>query len=148
MASDSLKAEIVEPAPLKKSVAAIEQEGAQLRLREIADGLFEANLRIMGDAASFRDIDPTRAEPPEEWVRELGLPEAAKRHRIAMASWMPSKDAPVGLANARAIVVGMMKSKAMENASPRTINVVAVQMTEPQLRRALGDEFPVLDVED
>lgn len=140
--ADEFKAEVVVAKP-----ALTEQEGARLRLREIADDILQKNLQIMGDAASFRDIDIDTEVCPAEWVREMGVLEAEKRLRLAKASWLPAKDAPVGLANARAIVVGMLKSKAMENAAPRTLNVTAVMMTEPQIRKVLADEFPVLDVD-
>lgn len=145
--SDSLKAEVVEFTPLTVRPGAKEQEGAQSRLREIADGLLEQNLSIMESASAFGDIDPADAEPPPEWVKQFGEEGARRRHRIARAAWLSSKDAPVGIANARALVVGMMKSKAMENAAPKHFSVVTVQLTEPQLRKALEEEFPIADVE-
>jgi hypothetical protein len=136
-AHDDLKAETMKA-----------RDEADLRLRHMADSIFAQHLQVISDASEFRNIDPSLPEPPAEWVEELGYEEAQNRFRIARAAWLPLKDAPVGLKISQQIVTGIMKAKATEKGGPRTLNVIAVQMTTPTLQGApLDQTFPTLDMD-
>lgn len=106
------------------------------RLRDIESGLLERSMAILGDALSFRDIEPGSETCPPEW-RDMDPDEAVKRLRVANAAWLGKKDAPVGLDLAKQVAVGIIKARATEKTAPKTLNVTVVNMSAP---------LPVFDV--
>lgn len=111
------------------------------RLKDVQNEILVENLRIIEDVTHFRDIEPQQVvegvlidgttEPPQEWIDQVGEVEAKKRLRIARAAWMNAKDAPVGLAIAKSVVVGITKALATVSSGPKVLNVAVVQMTAP-----------------
>jgi hypothetical protein len=98
------------------------------RLEELENSIYVSNLRIVDDMTRFAEVTPDMHEPPEEWVRELGPERAAQRFRVAKASWMATKDAPVGITAAKTIVANLAKARATRDAGRQglQLNVVAV----------------------
>lgn len=132
----------LEDEPATEVVAApiVPAKTAMERLQEVQNEILVENLRIIEDVTHFRDINPPHldkdgniVEPtiPEAWVAQLGPEEAEKRMRVAKASWMSAKEAPVALAIAKSVVVGITKALATAQTGPKVLNVAVVQMTAP-----------------
>lgn len=116
-------AEIV-PAPIR----AVSQHA---RLERIQDDLLERSLAVVDGSVSFADIEPGALEPPPEWIEQYGHEGAMRRLRVARASWMNAKEAPVGIKVAAQVAVGILRAKAQEKSGPKTLNIAVVQMTAP-----------------
>lgn len=114
------------------------------QLRSFRDELLTEHGKILRDVARFRDINPADLTPPVDWILEYGDAEAQKMLRIAQASWMDAKAAPVGLKISTQIVSGILKSMARERLSPNALNIQVVQII-PQ--DAPEPSFPELEVE-
>src|SRR3990167_3445211 len=55
------------------------------RLKGIEDKLLEKANAIVDGVMAFSELDDDAEGPPKEWVDALGIPEAAKRLRLAKA---------------------------------------------------------------
>jgi hypothetical protein len=100
------------------------------RVKDLEDEICRDCLEIVGDVRFFAEIDPDEREPPEAWVKELGLERAKRRHRVARASWMATKDAPVAISVAKSVMIGAMKVRALERAAPRSLNIAVIMPVE------------------
>ena len=128
-------------APLTKPKM-VEMEKRQAFLQGVEDDLLENSLTVLNDSLKFSEIDPGGAAPPPEGVEELGEKKAQARFRIAQASWMSAKEAPVGIKVAAQVATGILKARAAERQGPRELNVSFVQMTAPmpQFKKVVIDE--------
>lgn len=100
------------------------------RLRALEDQLLEQSLTIVKDTMHFRDIEPGTTEPPAEWV-DADQDDQTKRLRVANAAWLSKKDAPVGLALAKEVSIGIIKARATEKSGPKVLNLNVVNMSAP-----------------
>ena len=136
-----VEAPVVEVMPLvpveKKSKIQLRAEA----LRSIEDGILERSQAVVDDALHFGEFDPEDPNPPQAWVEELGQERAEKRLRMAKYALMSAKEAPVGLAIAKATFASIIKARATEKQGPRQLNVNVVNMTAPL------PEFRVIEVE-
>lgn len=112
--------------PAKKD----ERTQAMERIQALEDRLFGEAMEIVSDINRFREIDPSAEEPPESWVREVGLRKAQMRLRVAKAAWMSARDAPVALKTVTQLAVGILKVKSAERTagSGKTFNAVVVNL--------------------
>lgn len=109
-------------------------------LARLSNALYEQSATTVNDAIGFfAKIDPMAEEPPEEWVAELGEARAWERFRTAKYATMAAKDAPVALAMAAKIYVGVSNAQALRGGAP-TLNVQHVHITAPI------PKFDVIDV--
>lgn len=131
--------------PDSSEVVPLTEEGKLDQLTGIREELFVEHARILRDVARFRDIDPKDELPPQEWMLQMGSEEAWKMFRIARASWINAKDAPVGLKISAQIVTGAMKAMAAENKNMRALNIQVVQIIAPGTPEP---SFPELEVGD
>lgn len=128
--------EVIDRLP-KQLQAPKRREVVKSRLREVEDEILQTHLTVIRDLGYFRDIDPSLPpeairEIPSSWVEELGSEgEAAKRMRVAMAGWLPPKDAPMAIGISKSIVLGILKARAKEAQGPRTLNVAFVKFVAP-----------------
>ena len=106
---------------------------------EVEEELLQENISILRGSAAFKDIDPGQEECPPDWIARFGKDAAVVRFRLAKASWMPSKDAPVGLMMAAKVVQSIMKLRAERQIQPK-LNV-AIQFN-------VGTERPTFEVID
>lgn len=106
-------------------------EEVRKRLRSLEDEILFTSGQAVLDTLAFRDIDPGTMEAPAEW--NMDPAEAAKRLRLARAAWENKRTAPVGLAIAPQVFMGISKARAVEKQAtgPKTLNVVVAQMTVP-----------------
>lgn len=123
------------PARLEFSQALAMRPGdasAEDRLAEQEDRVYARNLQIVDDMTHWADLDPELENPPEEWVDELGLAGARRRFRVARASCMSLKDAPIGISAAKGIVSSLAKARAVRDAGRGglSLNVTAVFPTQ------------------
>lgn len=102
------------------------------RVAAIEDRVYATSLAIVDDMNHWAEVEPDTEEPPEQWVRELGRDGAIRRLRVAKASWMPLKDAPIGISASKSIVSSMAKSRAIRDAGRGSLNlnVLAVFPTQ------------------
>lgn len=105
-------------------------------VRKIEDALLAEALETTRDGLAFADIDPANPGAiPESWKAELGddSKRLSRRHRVASMSCLPSKDAPVGIANAGKVAIGILRSRATEKtAGPRVLNVAVMMPLPPR----------------
>lgn len=110
------------------------QANTDARLDAIEEEVFVTNLTIVKASQAFRDVDATAnpANPPQDFIDRAGgdVAEAQKDYRIAIAGWLPAKDAPIGVQNALKIVQNVMKfrndrrvSREAAAAAPRPLAV-------------------------
>ena len=144
--ADSLFADFDEPAPIvipddnrppvKLSLPDKDETRAALaKVRGIADNLLLKSVSVIDGAMHFADLDPEELaemrEPPKEWVDELGMKEAKKRLRMAKAAWLDGKSAPAGFKLASDFYMQETRSRSLEKAGPKSLNVSFIQMTQP-----------------
>lgn len=114
------------------------------RLEEVENGIYVQNLDIVEGMTHCFEVTPEDTEPPTEWVEKLGLERATVRFRIAKASWLAPKDAPVALTAANKIVTSLAKARATRDAGRQglQLNVVAVFPTQTRQYEELivGDD--------
>ena len=101
------------------------------RLQRLEDDLLERAMNIVDGSMAFSEIDPADEQPPKEWIAEFGEEGARRRMRVARASWMNAKEAPVGIKVAAQVAVGIMRANAQKNTGPKVLNIAVVQMTAP-----------------
>ncbi len=130
---DEDELDLNEPAPatLELRSATEEQRAAQGRLRTLRDSIYEGSMKLVHDVLHMREIEVDKDgkfpdDPPEAWVEECGEKEAQNRYRIAKASWLNSRAAPVGLTIAQKVVAGISKAEATENSPVPTLNAMLV----------------------
>jgi hypothetical protein len=92
-----------------KSEAARETRLA--RIEELENELMEKASSVLSDYLSFREIRHDQAEPPPEWVEELGRDEAERKLNIAKAAWLPASLAPAGATLAARMVAGISRGR-------------------------------------
>ena len=116
-----------------------QQELSQDRLKSIEDELLEEAMSMTRHMLAFSEIDPGDVASEKaalaKWSAELGPDVAAKRLRLARGSWMPGKDAPVGLKHASVLAVGIIRARATERGAPRSLNISIVQLTEQPMMK-------------
>lgn len=121
-------------------------EKVEKRLERLVDQVFEENLDIvrgMAVAAEYDDdIDPAQISE-EEAKRWGGAQKARRAKRIARDSRMSTKDAPVYLKNAAAVVGAIYRAKAGEKGGPGVAIQVNVSLGGP----APAATYTVQDVE-
>lgn len=124
---------------VSQALAARIGESQEDKLAALEDKIYSSNLRIVDDMTYWADIDPAIEEPPEAWVRELGAEDAHRRLRVARASMMSLKDAPIGISAAKSIVSSLAKARAVRDAgrSGMQLNVLAVFPTQVQVYEEL-----------
>lgn len=101
-------------------------------LKGLQDRIYRGALQVGVDMLEFNHIDPT-IDPERDpkyiyWVKEYGEEEAKRKYRVASAGWLPSKEAPVAIAEATKIAVGIIKARASEKSGSRIINVGKLMM--------------------
>ncbi len=100
---------------MNDEVAITSEERARRAIDAMERAVVAKNLEVFVDAAHFDHIDPEEPETiPGEWVKELGLERAVRRHRVARYALLPPKDAPAGLAMAKAVITAVAKQKAVQ----------------------------------
>lgn len=99
-----------------------------LALRELEDGLLAESLDIVRNTMRFAEIDPSKGEPPPEWLEKFGDKRAMEVWRTARAAWAAKGEAPVALDIASRTALGIIKARATENSKNKqpTLNVTAV----------------------
>jgi hypothetical protein len=125
----------IAPVLLDRSDAA----GKLAAMRAAEDRLLDESLAIVDGVLQFADVEPGQEEPDEELVMRLGLERARKAHRLARVGWAAKKDAPVGIAVAQSVMLGIIKARATEKQT-RELNVIAVQVNVSTRR-----EYDVID---
>lgn len=118
---------VVPASPVQRSA----RENRDEYFRSVEDELLTETIAVVRDTLRFREIDPDEEGIPDEWVKEAGLIEATKRKRVASAAWMSAKEAPVGIAVAKSVMIGITRARATEKSGPRSLNVQTVYMTAP-----------------
>lgn len=125
----------------------IEHVSAQLAkveaLQTIQDQILIKTGEIVSNGLSFAEIDPDAKEPPEKWVKEMGLQKATEKFRTARYNLMSAKEAPVGTKLAAQIYVGIVRAKATEKGGAPRLNIEKVIMVESAPR-----EYPRQELEN
>lgn len=107
----------------------------QAYLDGLDDELFERNASVVAAMARWPEIDPSSKDVPPEWIQEFGgdLKRATETWRVARASWLSNKEAPVGLQNSVKLHIGLSSARAKRgNTVPRTLNLQPVFITLPE----------------
>jgi hypothetical protein len=101
---------------------------AEDRLAAQEDEVFARNLQIVDDMTYWADVEPGTKEPPDEWVQSMGRDAARRRLRVATASCMSLKDAPIGISAAKSIVSSLAKARAVRDVGRGglQINIMAI----------------------
>lgn len=104
-------------------------------LEQLETGIMGSALEVLDAALSFGDLDPAAIDNiPEEWVEQLGVHAAAKKHRVAKGAWLAGREAPYGIVLAERVIATMLRSRdarAMSGSGARALNVAVVNMPAP-----------------
>jgi hypothetical protein len=112
-------------------------------IREEEDALHRDGLAIMRGALRFADVSLDDFGPSREWIEEYGEDDAKRMFRCAQMALGTSKSAPVGLALAQRMVVGISAARAKERAKSkehRTLNVYILPQPVVGQRKVLDVE--------
>lgn len=107
------------------------KELQELRIKSLENEIHEVAMDTVRDSLRFADLDPGNPDYyPQHWVDECGgdMEQVERRRRVARSAWMSAKEAPVALAIAKSIAVGISKARAAEGGGDKTLNVNIVQM--------------------
>jgi hypothetical protein len=110
------------------------------RLKGLEDTLLRDSLEVVTGVCEFAGLDPGTSEPPPEWIEDLGEAGAWKKFRLVMAGWMNSKDAPIGIAVATKMSVGIIRARASSKAAPINLNVGKIEMSYAPIQYPTIDE--------
>lgn len=111
----------------------------------IEEQIFDQSCQVVSAAMAFADLEPSAIAPPTEWIEIYGEQEAWRRFRIAMASWMSKKDAPMGISVAMQIHTGITTARARRGETGgRVLNVGVINITLPQRQY---EEQEIIEVE-
>lgn len=108
------------------------EEKQVAKFKRIEERVFRKNLKIIESIAGAADYDDDadRQEVSAEEAHAHGSMTAALRHkRIAMDARRPKKLAPVYLDHANAVVVGILKARAAEEARVGKVNTNGANIT-------------------
>lgn len=95
-----------------------EKEMSLDRIKKAEDELFEKSLYATNRALEYGDIPTDSVGPTKEWINKYGEKEAWRRFRFVKAAQLDSKACPVGVKIAQAVVVGIVRARAVEKATP------------------------------
>lgn len=117
------------------------------QLRELENELLTQSLEQIRDAQAWpevaKELDPKdESEIPEEWVRQHGKKKAKEKFRVARASLLSQKDAPVGLKQSVQVATGIIKARAHEKTGPKILNLQLVEMPQVIV------QYPETEVKD
>ncbi len=123
------------------------EEQVDSYLREIENNILQKGLEQIEAGFSWPEIaeelDPKdESAIPADWVQKHGMKKAKELYRIARASTMSSKDAPVGLKQNVQVVTGIIKARAHEKTGPKILNMNLVEMPLIQIN------FPETEVKE
>lgn len=134
------KAEKVQKREEKRELSFREKQ--QERLREVEDEILADSFTVVGAAINFCELDPENIdEIPPEWIEKYGEKTARERHRVAKSAWLSAKNAPVGIKAAMQTSLGIVKARATEKASPKSLSMTLVKMTAMH-------EYPSQEIEE
>jgi hypothetical protein len=120
-------------------------------IQKAKESIFFEALEVVRDAAHWRDVydhadgsllegSPELEETLLRWEAELGSrAKARKRLKTAQAATRSQRDAPVGIAVAKSILVGMLKADALSQIGSRDLNVNFIKI------EVHGDQYGVID---
>ena len=129
---------VAPPAPaIKRTV----EEKRERSIRSLESDLLEKSLAVAMDSMRAFEIAPDQENPPEEWVKELGIKGAVERFRTAKMALMSKKEAPVALDVAKTVAMGIIRARSVEKVGPKVLNVQFVN-----LPTAVLPPIPVLDL--
>lgn len=135
--------ETVAIAEVVKKQAIASPERAERELQRLENEIVSEAAEMMRSVMRFSEIDPEKPEMPNAWLDEIAhlevgsveheqaVEQLSKRHRIAKASWLSAKEAPVALAIGKSVLVGAMKARAMAGSAPKTLNLTMVSISAP-----------------
>lgn len=113
--------------------------------RELQNEVFHEALQVLDGALRFADLEDSEledgSEPPNEWIKEMGLKRARRAHRLAKAANLPEKLAPAGIKVATNVMLGCLRAQAAEKSTSNTLNVAFVNMSIAEKK------LPELEVE-
>lgn len=128
-------------------IAASQQQEALIQ--SVQDKLFFESISVVNDTLRFREVDPSIADVEAQpnykvWLEECGgdVEAVARMFRVALAGWLGAKEAPSAVKYAATIAVGIIKSKATEKSSHKTLNVGKVYVNIPER------QYPIITVEE
>lgn len=103
---------------------------------QLEERVFKESLETIEDLLAFGDVDPETGAMPKGWVEKYGQVRAERKLRIARAAWLPAKTAPIALAQAVKLNVGIqtVRSRTRETSGDVVVNV-GIAMPVPSLVR-------------
>lgn len=136
---------------VKANEARIEQSEEEMSLaRSLEDEVLHESIEIVRGMNAFAYLDGAEDETvPQHFIDECGgdVERAKRMARVARASWMAAKEAPVALLNASKVAMAIIRAKSMENSVPSTLNATVVYINQPVMKGDDKTEYPVIDVE-
>lgn len=132
-----------EPAALAPRPKTSEEKQLE-RLRTVEDRILKKSLDLVEDITGARDIDDDHEDDiPEDWIKEVGMVEAAKRLRVAKDARRTKKSAPVYLEHTKAVALGILKARSAQPVQVQALNVAFIVAAPSKARAA----YPVIDIE-
>jgi hypothetical protein len=137
----------VVPSSGESGQALTREELINEQLRELENELLAQSLEQIRDAQAWPEVavelDPKdENEIPKDWVEKHGKKKAKEKFRVARASMMSQKDAPVGLKQNIQLATGIIKARAHEKTGPKILNINLVEMPHVTV------QFPETEVKD
>lgn len=117
------------------------EERRERSIRSLESDLLEKSLTVAMDSMRAFEISPDQEEPPEAWVKELGVKGAVERLRTAKMSLLSKKEAPVAIDVAKTVAMGIIRARSVEKTGPKVLNVQFVN-----LPTAVLPKIPELDL--
>ncbi len=118
------------------------------RMLEIEDEVFQTAAGILRATLDFCHVRPDQAEPPAEWVEQLGLEAAKQRLEVAKTGWMPKSLSPSGTELAKSVYIGISRARRQQtNQGPREINAKIALPAPTSAGMPGAPEYPSKEVE-
>lgn len=104
--------------------------------REVEEEIFGESLEVIRGIQMFWKVFGEEwageSEPPDDWVDEYGLEKARKFFKLAKAGLLGRQEAPIGIQAAMGHAQSVLRSRAAEEAGPKTLSIgTLVQMPAP-----------------
>ena len=127
---------VIEPSPSRMTKFQRSTAVSQTNIAAIEDDIYDTSFRVIKEVLDFRDVNPA-LEPDEvdpvleQWIAEMGVEEATKRYRLAMAGWNKPADMPAGVKLAQETFVGITKARSKQPVQHVQINAQFVTLAPP-----------------
>lgn len=118
------------------------QEQVEAEFKAMEERLFSKSAEVLDDSLDFVALDPKTEQLDPKAIEGMSPERAERKRRTAIYAAQSAKDAPVGLKIAANVATSIARTRSMNGAGPKVLNIAVIQMPAMPFRypeREVGD---------